>query len=88
MADEGQAQPIPWWAPLASGGYFLLFVLLYGSVFAGLALGSRRAAYVALGAFVATVALHLVVAVVAYRRIMRREWPKVEPLEDDDWDET
>jgi hypothetical protein len=72
---------------LASLGYFLLFVLLYGSVAAGFLFESRAATFVALGAFVATLAVHLVVSIVAYRRIMGREWPKVEPItDDDDWD--
>jgi len=25
------------------------------------------------------------VALLDYRHVMRREWPKVEPLDDDDW---
>jgi putative effector of murein hydrolase LrgA (UPF0299 family) len=80
-------EPLPWWAKLASSGYLLLFVLLYGAVFAGLAFAWREAAYVALGAFVATLVVHVTVAIVNYRRVMRREWPKVEPIvEDDDWD--
>jgi hypothetical protein len=75
------------WMRLASLGYFLLFALLYGSVAAGFLFESRAAVFVALGAFVATLAVHLVVSIVAYRRIMGREWPKVEPItDDDDWD--
>jgi hypothetical protein len=86
MADA-TSEPIPRWARFASFGYFLLFLVLYGAVFAGLALQSRTAAYIALVGFVATLAVHLTVAVVNYRRAMRREWPKVAPLEDDDdWD--
>ena len=80
-------EPLPRWARFAQGGYFVLFLLLYGGVFAGLGLQSRTAAYVALAGFIATLTVHVIVAVVYYRQVMRREWPKVEPLEDDDdWD--
>ena len=68
-------------------GYFLLFLVLYGGVFAGLAFQSRTAAYVALAGFLTTLTVHVLVAVVYYRQVMRREWPKVAPLaDDDDWD--
>ena len=64
----------------------MLFVLVYGGVFAGLAFQSRTAAYAALAGFLATVSVHVIVSVVYYRRVMAREWPKVEPLDDDeDW---
>jgi hypothetical protein len=47
---------------------------------------SRLAVFVALAAFSVTLAVHLGVSILEYRRIMRREWPKVEPLtDDDDW---
>jgi DMSO reductase anchor subunit len=75
------------WMRLATLGYFLLFVLLYGSVAAGFMFESRAAAFVALAAFAATLVIHLVVSIVAYRRVMLREWPNVEPIaDDDDWD--
>jgi hypothetical protein len=84
---DAPSEALPRWAKFASFGYGLLFFVLYGAVFAGLAFQSRTAAYLALAGFVATVAVHLSVAVVNYRRVMRREWPKVEPLDDDDdWD--
>jgi hypothetical protein len=75
------------WMRLASWGYFLLVLLLYGSVAAGFVLESRLAVFVALAAFTATLTVHLVVSILEYRRTMRREWPKVEPIaDDDDWD--
>jgi hypothetical protein len=38
-------------------------------------------------AFTATLAVHIGMSVVYYRQVMRREWPKVAPLTDDDeWD--
>jgi O-antigen/teichoic acid export membrane protein len=47
--------------------------------------GSRPAAWVAVGAVVAAFAANLALSVAKYRRTMRRPWPKVEPLSDDDW---
>jgi hypothetical protein len=42
--------------------------------------------FVALGAVGGLLIGHLIVGVVAYRRVMSRPWPKVKPLEDDeDW---
>jgi putative effector of murein hydrolase LrgA (UPF0299 family) len=71
----------------ASLGYLLLFVPLYGGVAAGFVFESRAAVFLVLAALAATLAVHLVVSIVAYRRIMGREWPKVEPItDDDDWD--
>jgi hypothetical protein len=72
------------WVKLASLGYFLLFVLLYGSVAVGFLFESRAAVFVALGAFAGTLVVHLVVSIVTYRRVKRREWPRVEPIAGDD----
>lgn len=42
--------------------------------------------WVVAGFVTALIALHLAVGIWGYRRVMRREWPKVEPLaDDDDW---
>jgi hypothetical protein len=75
------------WVRSAVSGYNLLFLVLYGSMFVGFAFASRVAAFVVLGALVATLMVHIAVALLNYRHVMRREWPKVEPLddEDDDW---
>jgi hypothetical protein len=48
--------------------------------------GWRPSAWLLVGTLTAVVAGHLAISAVAYRRTMRREWPRVEPLpHDDDW---
>jgi hypothetical protein len=47
-------------------------------------LGHRWGAYLAIGALTMRFSGYLAGAVWNYRRTMRREWPKVEPLPDDD----
>ena len=44
-------------------------------------------AWLLLAAVMGLVLAHLTISVVAYRRIMRRPWPQVEPPRDDDWDD-
>jgi hypothetical protein len=61
-----------------------------GLILVGAALalaGWRAAAWLLVGALAAVTAGHLAISAVAYRRTMRREWPRVEPLpdNDDDW---
>ncbi len=85
MADEPRDILGGFWVRLAVSAYYLLFLLLYGSMFAGFAFESRVAAFVVVGALVATLIVHIAVALLNYRHVMRREWPKVEPLDDDDW---
>jgi hypothetical protein len=43
------------------------------------------AAVVMLTGLLGSIATHLLVGVVGYRRVMAREWPKVEPIDDDEW---
>jgi hypothetical protein len=86
---ERSEPDVPFWMRLASGGYFLLFLAFYGSVFAGFVFASRLAVLVALLAFVTTLTVHLVASIIVYRQVMARLWPTVEPLaDDDDWDAT
>jgi hypothetical protein len=40
--------------------------------------------YLALAGFFGYLADHLIVGVAGYREVMRRPWPKVRPLDDDD----
>ena len=43
-------------------------------------------AFAALGCHgMSAIVAQLVVGIAGYRRAMRREWPKVPPLADDDW---
>jgi xanthine/uracil permease len=59
----------------------LLMVGAFASVFVGLA-----GALVMLAGFAGSLAIHLVVGIVEYRRVMARPWPAVPALGDeDDW---
>jgi hypothetical protein len=50
------------------------------------AAGWRPAAWILVGAVTALVGGHIWISAAAYRRTMRRPWPRVEPLpDDDDW---
>ena len=49
--------------------------------------GHRWGAYVLIANLVVQIASHLIVGRSAYREVMTRPWPKVAPLDDDDWDE-
>jgi hypothetical protein len=48
------------------------------------ALGWRVGAFLMLAGVCGNVAGHLLMGITEYRRVMRRPWPKVRPLEDDD----
>lgn len=52
---------------------------------AGALAGWSPGAWILVPALGAQLAGHLAISVLAYRRTMRREWPRVEPLPDDDW---
>ena len=59
-------------------------LMMIGGMYASLAW--RPAAFVMLAGAVGQLLLHQAVGFVVYRRVMRRPWPTVEPLEnDDDW---
>ncbi len=57
----------------------LLIVGGYGAV-----LGWRAGAFLMLAAVCAMITGHLVIGFSEYRRIMRRPWPSVRPLDDED----
>lgn len=71
------------------GLWHVLGTLVTGGIvigaFAAVA-GWGPSAWILVGLVAAAVAGHVAIAAVRYRRIMRRPWPKVEPLTDDDWD--
>jgi len=48
--------------------------------------GHRWGAYVLVANLVVQIGSHLIVGAWAYREVMTRPWPKVAPLDDDDWD--
>ena len=65
------------WADTVFTGVLLVGV---GSAVAGW-VGSAAILAAALGGLLAS---HLAISLVAYRRVMRRPWPKVAPLADED----
>jgi hypothetical protein len=62
---------------------FLPLLLVGGG---GAALGWRGGGYILLAAVFGRIGAHLLVSSVQYRRVMRRRWPPVAPLQDDEWD--
>lgn len=62
----------------------LLWMLLMLVGFYGALLGWRGGAFIALAGVCGSIGGHLVVGVSAYRSVMRRPWPDVAPLVDDD----
>jgi len=48
--------------------------------------GRRWGAYVLIANLVVQIGFHLFVGAWAYRDVMTRPWPKVAPLDDDEWD--
>ena len=58
------------WVRLAASGYYLLFFVLYASMFVGFAFESRVAAFLVVGALVGTLAVHIAVALLNYRHVM------------------
>jgi hypothetical protein len=48
--------------------------------------GQRWGAYLLIANLAVQIGFHLIVGMRAYREVMTRPWPKVAPLNDDDWD--
>jgi len=64
---------------------FIPELMVFGGIFTAL-LGWRPGAFLAVGGASLTFAWHLGLGVFSYRRTMRRPWPNVQPIEDDDDD--
>jgi len=65
---------------LYNAAFFAMVAGLYGGFF------WHPAAFIALGGLIGRLVMHHVIGIVAYRRSMRRPWPHVAPLnDDDDW---
>ncbi len=60
---------------------------LFVAVTAALLFRWQPAAWAIVGMITAEFAVFFVIAVVVYRRTRGRQWPQVEPLTDDDWDD-
>jgi hypothetical protein len=63
----------------------LLLVGLGGGYAA--ALGWHDGAFLMLAWALITFAWHLIAGIYGYRRAMGHAWPRVSPIEDDDWDD-
>jgi hypothetical protein len=70
------------WSGVDALGTMLILVGLLAA-----ALGWGPSAWLLVATVTALIGSRLVIGAVAYRRTMRRPWPKVEPLPDDDWDD-
>ena len=68
------------WLDVVFSGVLILGILL-------LVVSWRPAAVLVVGGLGGLFAGHIAIGAVAYRRTMRRPWPKVEPVPDDDWDD-
>jgi len=79
-----EREPTPRWMVIWGYLYALVEFVLFASGFVGFAFQSRPAVYTAIAAFAAVLTLHLLAGVIEYRKTMRRPWPKVAPLVDDD----
>ena len=75
-----------WWTGAARAGGVVAVAAMDAGVILALT-GGRAGAWLVLALVVVWFLLRLVIGVVAYRRVMRRPWPPVAPLEndDDDW---
>jgi hypothetical protein len=65
------------------GSRVCLSVIAAGAV--GALFGWRPGAYLIGAGLVALLLTRLGIAVLEYRRVMSRPWPKVRPLRDDEW---
>jgi hypothetical protein len=71
------------WARVFQAFYFAFVLALFAGV--ALLLVERRAGvFLMLAGFVGYIGMHLLLGIGSYRATMRRPWPKVPPIEDDD----
>ena len=78
-ADDARRAKL--WALGTHAATLALAVAVVSAVF-----GWAPGALLVLGALALATGVHLVVAFSAYRAVMRRTWPEVQPLpDDDDW---
>jgi hypothetical protein len=66
----------------ASLGPVWLIVMMIGLY--GAAFGWRPSAYFMITALLGYIVMHLLMGITEYRRVMRRPWPQVPPIDDDD----
>lgn len=69
------------WALVAPVCTLLVIAGLYSAF-----LGWRPGAFLTIGGLTVLIGSRCTLAIIEYRRVMSRPWPKVQPLRDDDWD--
>lgn len=75
------------WSEGLGGGIALVAAQVGGVTGATLVVfGWRPGVWLLLGSVVLLIAVHLAIGIGSYRDVMRRPWPRVTPLEDDDDD--
>jgi hypothetical protein len=78
-------QPWPLGTAVVGIGYVLALALLFAGLFAAMT-GTRIGAFVLLAGLGIQLGCDLGLGVLSYRSTMRRPWPKVAPIvDDDDW---
>ena len=78
-------QPWPLGTSVGGIGYAVALALLFAGLFAAIA-GARVGAYVLLAGLGVQLGCDLGLGVLSYRSTMRRPWPRVAPIvDDDDW---
>jgi hypothetical protein len=80
------AEKVGWFEKLSATGDLGLTLVLLAGAAAAILFDWRAGALIAAAAVVGSIALHVLQGIVSYRRVMRRPWPQVAPLEDDDDD--
>ena len=76
----------PRWTRLGQLALSTLMLVGLGGAYAA-TLGWHTGVFLMLAWALTTFAWHLIVGVVGYRSVMARDWPRVEPLVDDPWDD-
>jgi hypothetical protein len=84
VAQQSKLEQWPGGSALAGGGYGVAQLVLLAGLFVGMS-GTRAGAYILLGGLAVQFALTLSLGLRTYRASMRRPWPQVAPLADDEW---
>jgi hypothetical protein len=71
------------WTRVFQAFYFAFALALFAGP-ALLVFGHRLGVFVMLAGFVGYIGMHLLLGIGSYRETMRRPWPKVPPIEDDE----
>jgi hypothetical protein len=69
---------------VVNGAYAAALALLLGGLFTAMA-GVRTGAYLLLAGLGLQLTIDLIVGLMSYHETMRRPWPQVAPILDDDW---